>query len=64
MHNIKLICSGISLISRRLIMDNKKYIKPEAEIIEFSKEDIIVTSGGDEQWGGLGGVDGSAVPFW
>ena len=45
-------------------MDNKKYIKPEAEVIEFPKEDIIVTSDGDEQWGGLGGIGGSAVPFW
>lgn len=43
-------------------MDDKKYIKPEAEIVEFTNDDIITNS--DEQWGGLGGIDGSAVPFF
>ena len=41
----------------------KKFLIPEAEIVEFSNEDIIVTSG-EEWWGhgNLGGIDGPDVP--
>lgn len=37
-------------------MDNKKkkkYVVPEAEIVDFANEDII-TSSGDRWWGGTG----------
>lgn len=42
---------------------DKKFIKPEADIVEFLNEDIIVTSG-EEWWGhgNLGGIDGPDVP--
>ena len=41
--------------------DEKKYIKPEADIIIFQNEDVIVTS--DGWWGsGIGGVDDTQVP--
>ena len=43
-------------------MENKKkYVKPEAEVIEFSDTDIIVTSG-ENPWGTIGGVDDTQVP--
>lgn len=35
-------------------MNEKKYIKPEVDIVEFSDTDIIVTSG--NPWD-IGGVD-------
>lgn len=39
-------------------MENeKKYVKPEADIIEFNNEDIIVTSGE----GDIGGIN---YPWW
>lgn len=40
--------------------EEKKFIVPTAEIIEFRDEDIILTS--DGWWGGIGGVDDTQVP--
>ena len=42
---------------------DKKYLKPEADIVEFHTEDIIVTS--NEWWDGgndVGGGSGGDVP--
>jgi len=41
---------------------DKKFLKPEAELVEFHSEDIIVTS---DWWGGgndVGGGSGGNVP--
>ena len=40
---------------------NKKYIKPEADIILFTNDDII-TNSGDITWGGIGNTDDVDVP--
>lgn len=41
--------------------EEKKFIKPEAEVIEFLRDDVIATSG---EWGegNIGGTDGPSVP--
>ena len=50
-------------------MDKKKYIKPELEVIEFAKEDIIVTSA-NGSFGETGYTDGdinkptNPSPWW
>lgn len=41
--------------------NEKKYLKPEAEIIVFQNDDIITTSG-ETPWGGIGGTDDTQVP--
>ena len=38
-----------------MIMEEKKFLKPEAEVIEFNDSDIIVTSGD------IGDVDDSYI---
>ena len=38
-----------------MIMEEKKFLKPEAEVIEFNDSDIIVTSGD------IGGVDDTYI---
>lgn len=40
--------------------DEKKFIIPVAEVIEFHNEDII-TESGDGWWGGIGSVDDTQV---
>lgn len=44
--------------------NEKKFSIPEADIMLFSAEDIIVTSGEDEWFGqgNIGSVDGPNVP--
>ena len=43
--------------------NEKKFIKPELDIVLFINEDVIVTSaGGNEQWGGIGGKDDNQIP--
>ena len=39
-----------------MTMEDKRFIKPEAEIIEFDNSDIIVTSGTD-----VGNVDDTYI---
>ena len=41
--------------------EEKNFLKPEAEVIEFLRDDVIATSG---EWGGgnIGGTDGPSVP--
>ena len=41
--------------------DEKKYLKPDAEIVLFTNDDII-TDSGDEPWGGIGGTNDTEVP--
>lgn len=41
--------------------NEKKFIKPELDIVLFTDEDII-TSSGDEPWGGIGGKDDTQIP--
>ncbi len=35
----------------------KKFDIPELEVVFFTADDIITTSGGDGEWGGDGGVE-------
>ena len=43
-------------------MDNeKKFIKPELDIVLFTNDDII-TSSGEDPWGGIGGKDDTQIP--
>ena len=43
-------------------MDNeKKFIKPELDIVLFTNDDVI-TSSGEDPWGGIGGKDDTQVP--
>ena len=39
-----------------MTMEEKRFIKPEAEVVEFDNSDIIVTSGTD-----IGGVDDTYI---
>ena len=39
-----------------MTMEEKRFIKPEADVIEFNDSDIIVTSGTD-----VGGVDDTYI---
>ena len=41
--------------------EEKIFIIPMAEIVEFCNEDIILTSG-DRWWGGIGDIDDTQVP--
>lgn len=43
-----------------MIIEKKKYEKPECLIIEFLSDDIILTS--DEEWGGIGVIDDINIP--
>ena len=39
-----------------MIMEDKRFLKPEAEVVEFDNSDIIVTSGTD-----VGDVDDTYI---